>query len=268
MSRIVIFGWADSVHVQRWCKGLSRRGFEIKLISVGGQKLGTVETVIFPRNNQFSYLKCLGAAKKEALKFSPDLIHAHYVAGNGLLGYASKIHPMVSSVWGSDIDASANSLIVNWIVEKILKRSDHITVTSQYLKSKVEMRLNGLNRSITVIPFGVEMPNEVGQVPASRPFRICYLKEHKPVYGADILIKALSHVIKEIPEVYLTFAGKENDYPGHLKKLVIENNLEKHVKFAGQINHENIYPFISEHHVMVMPSRFEGFGVAAAEASA
>ena len=112
------------------------------------------------------------------------------------------------------------------------------------------------------------MPNEVGQVPASRPFRICYLKEHKPVYGADILIKALSHVIKEIPEVYLTFAGKENDYTGHLKKLVIENNLEKHVKFAGQINHENIYPFISEHHVMVMPSRFEGFGVAAAEASA
>lgn len=108
-KRIVIFGWADSVHVQRWCKGLSRRGIEIKLISVGGQMLDSVETVIFPRQNNLSYLKCLGAAKREALKFDPDLIHAHYVAGNGLLGFASKIHPMVASVWGSDIDTNANS---------------------------------------------------------------------------------------------------------------------------------------------------------------
>ena len=82
------------------------------------------------------------------------------------------------------------------------------------------------------------------------------------------MIKALAQVMKEIPDVELTIAGKENNYTGYLKKLVIENNLEKRVKFIGQINYENVYPFISEHHVMVMPSRFEGFGVAAAEASA
>ena len=230
--------------------------------------LDSVETVIFPRQNNLSYLKCLGAAKREALKFDPDLIHAHYVAGNGLLGFASKIHPMVASVWGSDIDTNANSGPVNWIVKKVLKRSDHITVTSQYLKSKVEMRLGGLIRNVSIIPFGVEMPAEVSPVPASRPFRICYLKEHKPIYGADILIKALAQVIKEIPDVDLTIAGKENNYTRYLKKLVAEYNLEKHVSFAGRIEHEKVSQFISEHQVMVMPSRFEGFGVAAAEASA
>jgi glycosyltransferase involved in cell wall biosynthesis len=63
-------------------------------------------------------------------------------------------------------------------------------------------------------------------------------------------------------------AGKENDYTGYLRNLVVEYNLEKHVRFAGQIDHKKIYHFIAEHHLLVMPSRFEGFGVAALEASA
>ncbi len=267
-KRIVIIGWADSIHVQRWCAGLAKRGFSIKLISVGGSTLDSVETVILPRSGKFSYLTNLSQATKEARNFSPDLINIHYVAGNGLLGLWTKIHPMVSSVWGSDIDTNANSRPVNWIVKKVLKKSDHITVTSHYLKSKVEQRLDRLTRPITVIPFGVEMPVEAGPVLAPRPFKICYLKDHKPVYGADILIKALPQVIKEVPEVYVTIAGKENDYTGHLKKLVAENKLEKNISFVGQINHDKVYSFISEHHVLVMPSRFEGFGVAAAECSA
>ncbi len=228
----------------------------------------TAETVILERQNQFSYIKCLPSAKREARKFSPDLIHAHYLAGNGLMAAWSGIHPMVASVWGSDIDTSANNRAVNWIVKRVLKRCDYITVTSQFLKSKVEGRLNGLTRTIAVIPFGVVFPIENSSVPVSRPFRICYLKEHKPVYGVDILIKALSRVVKEAPDVYLTIAGKENDYTGNLKKLVAENNLEKQVSFAGRIGHKKVFDFIAEHHVMAMPSRFEGFGVAAAEAAA
>ena len=67
---------------------------------------------------KLAYLTNLPRAKKEARNYSPDLIHVHYVAGNGLLGLVSKIHPMMSSVWGSDIDSNANSRLVNWIVKK------------------------------------------------------------------------------------------------------------------------------------------------------
>jgi len=267
-NRIVIFGWADSVHVQRWCTGLTKRGFSIKLISVVGAPLDSVETVILSRSSKLSYVTNLSRAKKEANAFSPDLIHVHYVAGNGLLGLWSKIRPMVSSVWGSDIYSYANSWPVNCIVNKVLKKSDHITVTSQYLKTETEKRLNGHMRPITVIPFGIELPIEDNPVPGPRPFRICHLKDHKPVYGADILIKALSTAIKAVPDIFLTIAGKENDYTVYLKRLVTKYNLEKHVSFAGHINHEKVYSFISTHHLMVMPSRSEGFGVAAVEASA
>ncbi len=267
-NRIVIFGWADSVHVQRWCAGLAKRGFSIKLISVGGKTLDTVETVTLPHKGKLSYLTNLIRAKREALNFSPDLIHVHYVAGNGLLGMWTKFHPLVSSVWGSDIDSSANSRAANWIVKKVLQKSDHITVTSKYLKSETEKRLGNFSRPITVIPFGIEVPEQISPISGSGPFRICYLKDHKSVYGADILIKALSQVIKKAPEVFLAIAGKENDYTVYLKKLVTENNLEQYVSFVGQIEHQKVYSFISEHHAMLMPSRSEGFGVAAAEAAA
>jgi len=267
-KRIVIIGWANSVHIQRWCSGLSKRGFNIKLISVTDGPADLVETVILPYHGKMSYLANLTLARKEALKFKPDLIHIHYVAGNGLLGLATGIHPLVSSVWGSDIDKSANSSPVNWVVDPGFKKSDHITVTSNFLKVQTESRLESKAKSISVIPFGIQIPDEITPLPKERPLKICMLKDHKPVYGIEIAIKAFAEVVKAIPDAELTIGGKENSYTNELRNLAEILKVNHQVNFAGQISSDRIYQFISGHHLMLMPSRFEGFGVAALEASA
>ncbi|HEX2897537.1 MAG TPA: glycosyltransferase family 4 protein [candidate division Zixibacteria bacterium] len=267
-KRILIIGWANSVHIQRWCNGLSKRGFEIKLISVTDGPTDLVETVILPYHGKLSYLANLSMVRKEAVKFNPGIVHAHYVAGNGLLGLFSSVHPLVLSVWGSDIDKNSNSAPVNWIVDKVLEKGDHITVTSNFLKAQTLVRLGGRKRPVSVIPFGVLVPDQAMPLPTERPFKICFLKDHKPVYGIDIAIRAFAETVKAIPDIEFTIAGKENSYTNELKSLAGKLNVSHLVKFAGQIGRDNIYQFISEHHLMLMPSKFEGFGVAALEASA
>ena len=238
------------------------------MISVGGAPLDTIETVILPRKGKTSYAKIMFRGKAEVKKFKPNLVHIHYVAGNGLLGLCAGVHPMVASVWGSDIDKNANSVLVNWISQKVLINSNHITVTSNFLKKQTEKRLGQRSKPISVIPFGVEIPIEVTPATNSGTFKICFIKEHKPVYGGDILIKALSKVARAVPYVRLSMVGHENEYTTHLKSLVSKFNLERQVSFKGFINHKEVPSLISEHHLLVMPSISEGFGVVAAEAAA
>lgn len=130
------------------------------------------------------------------------------------------------------------------------------------------MRMNDTDVPITVIPFGVNIPSIVRPLPPLKPFKLCYLKSHKPVYGPDILIDAMGRVVKLFPEVTLTLAGEPNAYTQTLKEKIAELKLENNINIAGFINYTHVPDFISEHHVMVMPSRLEGFGVAAAEAGA
>ena len=266
--RILIFGWSDSVHVQRWCQGLSRRNFEIKLVSVGGEPLSSVETVNLPRKGKLSYLSQLSRAAKEAKSFNPDLVHAHYAAGNGLLGLSSRVRPLLVSVWGSDIDKKSNSLIARLITKRVLRKADHITATGRFLKKQAESITSSAAHKISIIPFGVNIPESVLETEESTAIKICFIKNHRPVSGADILIKAMAEVKKEIPEIKLSMTGAENAQTSRLKKLTEKLGLSDIIQFVGHINHSEIYSFIKEHTFMVMPSRAESFGVAAIESSA
>lgn len=266
--RILIFGWSDSVHVQRWCVGLSRRNFEIKLVSVGGEPLSSVETVNLPRKGKLSYLSQLSRAAKEADSFKPDLVHAHYAAGNGLLGLSCRVRPFLVSVWGSDIDKKSNNLFSSWINKRVLKKADHISATSSFLKAEAEKLLPSVKNKISIIPFGVNIPSSIVPADEKTSHGICFIKVHRQIYGADILFEAMAIAKKEIPGIKLRMAGSENSYTLVLKKLIAELGLRENVQFVGFINNDEIYSFIKKHDFMVMPSRSESFGVAALESSA
>ncbi len=266
--RILIFGWSDSVHIQRWCEGLSCKNFEIKLVSMGGEPLSFVETVNLPRKGKLSYLSQLSRAAREAESFKPHLVHAHYAAGNGLLALVTKHRPFLVSVWGSDINKNSNNLIARFITKRVLKKADHITATSRFLKEETEKLIGSADNKISVIPFGVTIPEGISESGESAAIKICFIKNHRPVYGADILIKAMAEVKKEIPDIKLSLTGAENAQTSALKKLTNELGLSENIQFVGHINHSQIYAFIKEHDFMVMPSRAESFGVAAVEASA
>ena len=262
----MIFGWADSVHIHRWAEGLRNLGYVIKVISLDGWPVSGCDTVIFPRKGRWSYVTHASAASREAAAFSPDLVHVHYVTGFGLWAMRTRSAPMVVSVWGSDISGSKRKLLRRSLIRKTFKQATHITATSNFLKQEVVGLSQDCSDKTTVIPFGVDPLEVAPPLPLFDKLRLCSIKLHKPIYGPDVLLKAMALVRKELPNVHLSLAGR-GDMTGQLKQMVCECNLGDNVDFPGFIDHKEIYSFIEKHHIVVLPSRHEAFGVAALEGS-
>lgn len=265
-KRIVIFGWASSVHIQRWCRALRDKGWTIRLISLGGEKLDNIDTIIFPRESQLSYFKYAEQAAQKANEFEPDLIHVHYVGGFGIWGMKTKFKPTVVSVWGSDIVTQAQKFHYRLFIKQSLKRADHITSSSEFLKEQTIKLTKKAQDKISMIPFGVNLP-DLQPLPEQTPLKLCFIKGHRSIYGPEFLLKALARAKKQIPEIKLTFAG-EGEITDQLKALTQQLDLVHNVEFAGFIPNEKMAEFITAHHIMVMPSLQESFGVAALETSA
>jgi glycosyltransferase involved in cell wall biosynthesis len=264
-----MFGWADSVHVQRWVKGVSQRGLTLKLISLGGQPLESAETIIFPRHGKHSYLFARQRAVRSAREFKPDLVHAHYAAGFGLWTHGVDFAPTIVSVWGADIMDFPSNWLKRRLISSILNRAWHITATSQLLRNVSLQLCPHCKDKVTVIPFGVELPAHIKPPPPAPPVKLCYIKAHRQKYGPGILLRALALVKKSLPNIKLTMAG-QGEMTSELKMLTGELNVESNVSFVGHVPNEQIFDLLQEHHIMVMPSVMasESFGVAAVEAAA
>lgn len=268
-KRIVIFGWSTSVHIGRWVAGLHRRGYEIKVISLGGRSIDDVETVILPRKSRLSYIMQSGRAAEEARKFKPDLVHVHYAVGFGVWGLRTRISPWVVSVWGADVIDFPTNPLNGWLVKRVLNSADYITATSQLLRKATLKLAPEVSPRLKVIPFGVNIPDQVSPLPPAIPPKLCFVKVHYKKYGPDILLRAMVRVKERIPNIKLSIAG-EGELTPLLKSMTVELGLENNVEFAGFIDNRKVYSFIRRHHFMVMPSvmESESFGVAVLESSA
>ncbi len=265
-DRIVIFGWAHSVHVQRWARGLSDRGYQIRIVSLGGEPLSDIDTVVLPRRGKLSYIRQAPAAGRAARDFKPALVHVHYAGGFGLWGRYCGIRPLVVSVWGSDLLPHRPKWFYRRLLGSTLQQATHITATGQWLSKQTCELYPAAADKISIIPFGALLPDHTRPLPAG-PLRICYLKGHRPVYGPDILLEAMVEVRKAIPDAVLSMAG-DGEMTIQLNELIVRLGLENAVQMVGFVERPQIYSFLQEHHFMVMPSRAESFGLAALEAAA
>jgi glycosyltransferase involved in cell wall biosynthesis len=85
--------------------------------------------------------------------------------------------------------------------------------------------------------------------------------------GLDILVDAFPHVLMTHPTTVLLVVGDGPDKKGlwlRAKGLGLENN----IAWLGEKNPEEVYQLYSVMDIVAVPSRFEGFGLVAAEAMA
>lgn len=85
--------------------------------------------------------------------------------------------------------------------------------------------------------------------------------------GLDVLIDALPHVLKFHPDTTLLIVGNGPD-GAMLKRKAEDLELSGHIEWVGQKGPEEVFELYSVMDVLVVPSRFEGFGLVAAEAMA
>lgn len=92
------------------------------------------------------------------------------------------------------------------------------------------------------------------------------LEHHKK--GHDLLITACASLVRQgIHNFHVDFIGEGNSQ-AYLEELVVKNKLEPYITFLGNKDTVYIETHLKDYHLLVQPSRIEGFGLTVAEAMA
>ncbi|KAA6302324.1 MAG: putative poly(glycerol-phosphate) alpha-glucosyltransferase [Candidatus Ordinivivax streblomastigis] len=84
--------------------------------------------------------------------------------------------------------------------------------------------------------------------------------------GQDIAIQAIHLLKKQHPnlKINLYFVG-EGESSAELQALVTELNLQNHILFLGSVDRNWVKNNLQNYHLLIQPSRFEGFGLTVIE---
>lgn len=151
-----------------------------------------------------------------------------------------------------------------WILA--VRMADRIQVISNYLGEFASKM--GAKCAIDIVPNGVELKSikyQISSINDKNEKIVITISRLVYKNGIDILIKAITEVVKEIPDVKLWILGGGEEETV-LKNLVWKLNLNKNVEFFGEIENEKIYEYLTKADIFVRASRSEGLGTSFLEA--
>jgi glycosyltransferase involved in cell wall biosynthesis len=167
-----------------------------------------------------------------------DVVHAHWLP-SAVAGLATR-KPLVLQAWGSDVELAKR---LPWLFRPLLRRARIVICASTALAAD-SCALGA--RAVRVIPSGVDLPAEVGT--PEEPAHILYVGRLSEEKGIRDLVEAA----ERLP---LVVVGD-----GPLRDLV--------PSAVGFVPHDDLGPYYERAAVVCVPSRREGYGVAAREAMA
>ncbi len=177
-----------------------------------------------------------------------DLIHAHYIFPQGFLGFLYKIlyrKPLILTIHGSDYLLLKKFPILKFI----LKHSNLILTVSEFLKKEISKYV--CPEKVKVVYNCVEYYSKESRKEDS----IAYI-------GSITRIKSVGELVKEFSSrnlKYTLYIVGEGPEVRKLKRFSNES-----VKFLGFV--EDIGKVLSKVKFLILPSKFEGFGIVLLEA--
>ena len=200
----------------------------------------------------------------------PDLvfIHSSLFAGASLALYLHEqsIPCMVSEHLKEFIIADGWTAFQKVCIKNSYNYASRIIATSAELKNNIQSGFNISDKKIALIPnpadvqsFSLRTENIEG------PFTfiaIALLRQEKRL---DILINAFAKLIEKMPDAVLTIVG-DGPEKDNLKLLSRKLDISKRVNFTGYQRKPAVAEMLRHHHVLVLSSEVETFGVALVEA--
>jgi glycosyltransferase involved in cell wall biosynthesis len=271
--RVVYLADAPYVHTRRWVEHFARLGWEAHVLSfrpaeIEGARVHHVDG--FEGIGRARYLAHARRVRRLVRELRPDLVHAMHLTSYGFLAAFAGVRPLISSVWGTDIlEAPRWSPLHLALTKYALSRADHITATGLRLASAT-LRYTPPSTPVTVVPFGVDIERfrPVARN-GSRPDEVVVgaVARLSLEKGLDSLLDAVAKLSASGLPLRVVLAG-EGPRRIALQSQATRLRIADRVEFRGAVPHEAVPAVLAELDIFVMPSRAEGFGVAALEAQA
>ncbi len=220
------------------------------------------------------------SAKRIAANEKIDLIHAHWLVPQGLIGVMLKRKykiPLIVTIHGSDLFPLKNKFFKS-LQKAVVENANIITVNSETARKELVSRFPSTNIKVVKIPMGIDLnifkPKKVkNKFQKYKNNRIILfvgrLNEQK---GVDYLIKSIPIIFSKIKNIKLLIIG-EGEYKKHLQKIVVDLKLNNNVEFLGSKSHHEIADYYNLADAVVLPSvtsrlGTESFGLVLVEAMA
>jgi len=274
---ICYLGDINSIHLRRWVGEFLNKGDKIEIITFSQGNFKNAKVHCFPVNNinikggikNWKYLYYVPAIRKLIKKIKPDILHSHYASSYGLIGALSDYHPLIISVWGSDVfDFPRRSLLHKRLLKYSLNKADIVCSTGRGMAEEIKKIIN---KQVFVTPFGVDTELfKPYKNKKSKSVTIGTVKNLEKIYNIDLLIKSfveLKERLKNKIDLRLLIVGSGSDEK-RLKSICRKLKVEKYTTFTGRIEHKNIPSFLRKMDVYVLLSKMESFGVSILEAEA
>lgn len=208
-------------------------------------------------------------------ELKPDIIHAQgtapiYGFSASLLSskYLLTVHGIVlkeSRTWPG-LTGRTKGIIYRSMEKRALKHAQQIIAVTPYVKKTVEPFCNSY---INIIPVGLsdeyfEIENK------EKKRRLLFVGGIEPRKGLLSLLKAIKILKDEGCFVDLHIVGRvrKKEYFEQLNQYIIENELEKNIKFKGFLSKDELKIEYAECSVFVLPSKEESQGLVLVEAMA
>lgn len=273
--KIAMVSAASSIHTVKWVRALIGRGHEVCLFSLLRHPLAQgnedIPVCYVGKGKAWDYTFAAKELKEEIINFSPDIINVHYASGYGSMVRYTELHPVVLSVWGSDVyDFPQKSFFHRRIIEKNLRFADVVASTSHVMAKHVKDRL-GYKKEIVITPFGVDTSLFIPSCKEEgEPFTVGIIKALEPKYGVDYLVDGFAKFLTYLPagqSARLLIYGKGSCKEALAAKIE-DLELCGCIRLMGHLPNAEIPEAICRMDVCCLPSILESFGVAAVEAMA
>jgi len=134
-------------------------------------------------------------------------------------------------------------------------------------ESKVVVRYNGIDSDSCSSPAPRGAFRSKWKIPADEPL-VLFLSRLIPRKGADLLIQAFAKACPQSGRLAIAGPEGEAGYRAYLEKCAKESGVESRVLFTDALYDEDKKAALADADVFALPSRYENFGNAVAEAVA
>ncbi len=161
---------------------------------------------------------------------------------------------------------------MRWLERQSARNADCLTCPSRNLSEKVTRFFN-LSKPVEVIENPIDSALFRPEDPVSEnTIRVLFVGRLEPRKGADILIEAIPHVMREISDIHFCFIGSDcpsSNSPStrsELKHYLESNGALGHVAFQDPVPLVDLPKWYNSAHIVVVPSRYDNSPYACLEA--
>jgi len=278
--RLALLSNASVIHTRRWGDYFHGRGHEVLLVSLEpgegyAYPCRRIESRI--RWRFLRYPLATGRVRDVLGEFAPDLVNAHFVPNYGLIGALAGRHPLVVSVWGSDVLVSGRTSPLHAArVRYVFRRADYVTTDARML-TRAACALGADPERVLTVPMGVDPEpyrgaRRAAEAAPERPAIIVSTRKLEPVYDVRTLIDALPALWATRPDLAVAVIGDGPDRPALVERARIQAAAAgvpgDAITFAGMVPHQAIAEALGRATIYVSTSVSDSTSVSLLEAMA